>query len=84
MDWWCDCPSGARYVGCCSHVPSVIWFLSFQRWQTQSHHMRSSDFIHFFTDAAVSAGSIESSTGSDDDDTDSDGEEDSGDDSNED
>lgn len=62
LDWWCDCPSGHRYVGCCSHVASAIWFLSFQRWQTQSGIMRSGDFINLFPDAGVQPETFESSS----------------------
>ena len=25
--WYCDCRAGARVVGCCAHVASIIWFL---------------------------------------------------------
>ena len=67
LDWWCDCGSGGRYIGCCSHVASVIWFLSFQRWQAQSRRMGSSNFINLFIDAGVLPEPIESSTESDDD-----------------
>ncbi|CAG2244312.1 unnamed protein product [Mytilus edulis] len=27
--WYCTCKAGARIVGTCSHISSVIWFLSF-------------------------------------------------------
>lgn len=27
--WYCQCKGGARTVGCCAHVCSVIWFLSY-------------------------------------------------------
>ncbi|CAF4951949.1 unnamed protein product [Rotaria magnacalcarata] len=30
LGWWCDCFTGARFLGCCSHIASVIWFLSYQ------------------------------------------------------
>lgn len=66
LDWWCDCASGGRWVGCCSHVASAIWFLSYQRWQTRYRSMRSSDFIHFFGDAAAHPETSDSSSGSDD------------------
>jgi hypothetical protein len=51
IDWWCDCKAGSRFVGCCSHVASVIWFLSHARWQTQNRQMFSSEFIGLFKDA---------------------------------
>lgn len=27
--WFCDCPNGARTVGCCGHVASLIYFLAY-------------------------------------------------------
>ena len=27
LGWWCDCFTGARVLGCCSHISSAIWFL---------------------------------------------------------
>ncbi|CAM4817456.1 unnamed protein product [Rotaria magnacalcarata] len=41
LGWRCDCFTGARFLGCCSHIASAIWFLSYQRWQTQQRHMPS-------------------------------------------
>ena len=29
--WCCDCKAGARTVGCCAHVASVIWYLGYAR-----------------------------------------------------
>ena len=29
--WYCLCKSGARVVGTCAHIASVIWYLSFAR-----------------------------------------------------
>ncbi|CAF1931676.1 unnamed protein product [Rotaria magnacalcarata] len=31
LGWWCDCFTGARFLDCCSHIASAIWFLSYQR-----------------------------------------------------
>lgn len=53
LEWWCDCPSGGRFVGCCSHVASAVWFLAFARWQTQTNRMASSEYINLFEDAAA-------------------------------
>ncbi|CAF3126185.1 unnamed protein product [Rotaria sp. Silwood2] len=50
-DWWCDCPTENTLIGCCSHVASAVWFLSFQRWQFQKRSMPSGDFINFVTDS---------------------------------
>ena len=27
--WYCTCKAGMRTVGCCSHVASIIYFLSY-------------------------------------------------------
>lgn len=29
--WYCQCKSGARTLGCCSHICSVIWYLGCYR-----------------------------------------------------
>ncbi len=29
--WYCECPNGARLVGCCAHVASVLWYLGVSR-----------------------------------------------------
>ena len=29
--WYCTCPTGAITVGCCPHVASIIWYLSYGR-----------------------------------------------------
>jgi hypothetical protein len=31
-EWYCQCKAGARTVGCCSHVASVICYLGFYRY----------------------------------------------------
>ncbi len=30
--WYCTCKAGMRTVGCCSHVASIIYFLSFGKY----------------------------------------------------
>ena len=52
VEWWCDCPVGNGLLGCCSHVSSAIWFLSFQRWQLSSKSMPSGNYINCVYDAA--------------------------------
>jgi hypothetical protein len=32
--WYCTCKWGARMVGCCAHVSSVLWFLGWKRLQS--------------------------------------------------
>lgn len=51
LGWWCDCPIGNRIIGCCSHVSSVIWFLSYERWQSTNAHRRSTITTDLFQDA---------------------------------
>lgn len=29
--WYCQCKNGARVVGCCAHIASVLWYLGFYR-----------------------------------------------------
>jgi hypothetical protein len=51
LQWWCDCPTGNGLIGCCSHVVSLIWFLSYERWQVDKRRMPSGDFINLAADA---------------------------------
>jgi hypothetical protein len=45
--WYCDCVAGARNVGSCSHVASVLWYLGVARNdQTKLKPMRSQNFIN--------------------------------------
>lgn len=34
LGWCCDCPKGARSLGCCAHVVSVLWYLGLARHQS--------------------------------------------------
>ena len=29
--WYCTCKMGARVVGCCAHIASILWYLGFDR-----------------------------------------------------
>ena len=51
LGWWCDCSIGSRFIGCCSHISSAIWFLSYERWQTQRREMPSGSYMNLATDA---------------------------------
>ena len=51
LGWWCDCPIGSRIVGCCSHVSSVIWFLSYRRWEPNNTRRTSTDPLKFIRDS---------------------------------
>ncbi len=52
LEWWCDCPIGSGFLGCCSHIASAIWFLSYERWQNKSRYMPSGSFINYVADAS--------------------------------
>jgi hypothetical protein len=51
--WYCTCKVGARVVGCCAHVSSVIWFLGCKRWENDdltkrkslTSHLKDASFI---------------------------------------
>ncbi len=52
LGWYCTCPAGARVVGCCAHVASIIWYLSFARFHPEQLKQESSSFLNSFVDAA--------------------------------
>ncbi|GFQ66503.1 uncharacterized protein TNCT_546991 [Trichonephila clavata] len=31
IEWYCLCKVGARVVGCCAHVASILWYLGYWR-----------------------------------------------------
>lgn len=31
--WYCQCTAGARSLGCCGHIASVLWYLSYARYK---------------------------------------------------
>lgn len=47
--WYCLCKTGARTIGCCAHIASVIWYLSFYRFNTVKPQV---DYGHFIQNAA--------------------------------
>jgi hypothetical protein len=52
LGWYCTCPAGARVVDCCAHVASIIWYLSFARFQPEQLKQESSFFLNSFADVA--------------------------------
>jgi hypothetical protein len=44
-DWYCTCKSGKRTVGCCSHIASVIYYLSNARYETPKNGIFSIETI---------------------------------------
>ena len=41
----------ARVVGCWAHIASVIWYLSYARFDPRELHQQSSDYFNEFFDA---------------------------------
>ena len=54
LGWYCTCPAGARIVGCCAHIASIIWYwyLSLAHFHPEQLKQESSSFLNSFTDAA--------------------------------
>jgi len=69
LGWWCECYIGGRFIGCCSHISSALWFLSCERWQTKKRHMPSGSFMDLATDAIQVSDYYDSSDGDDDNNT---------------
>ncbi|XP_060070543.1 uncharacterized protein LOC132550491 [Ylistrum balloti] len=50
--WYCQCKVGARVVGCCAHIASVLWYLSYDRHQSDTAQTTaSSSFLSCVDDA---------------------------------
>ncbi|XP_061180161.1 uncharacterized protein LOC133188674 [Saccostrea echinata] len=49
--WYCQCRAGARVVGACAHVASVLWFLGYER-HTNAFRP-TQDWADYLEDAAV-------------------------------
>jgi len=43
-DWYCSCKAGARILGMCAHITSVIWFLGVGRHLKIRTNLRKCDF----------------------------------------
>ena len=50
LGWYCLCPNGCRLVGCCSHVASVIWYLSFARYHPEALRESASSYLKSLID----------------------------------
>jgi len=37
-EYYCTCESGARTVGCCSHIMTIVWFLGYGQYHVISIH----------------------------------------------
>lgn len=63
----CDCPSGDRQVGVCSHRAAAIWFLAYQRHLNEtSAKQPSGSYIKLLDDSELVDDFVESSDEDDD------------------
>ena len=51
LAWYCTCPCGTRVVGHCSHVCSVLWYLSIARHDSKLLRQRSASYLDQIIDA---------------------------------
>ena len=52
LGWYCTCKQGAKTIGTCSHIASVIWFLSLARYDSSQLQQQSVLYINSLKDAA--------------------------------
>ncbi|KAH3777951.1 uncharacterized protein LOC127845698 isoform X2 [Dreissena polymorpha] len=50
--WYCQCKTGSRVVGMCSHIAAVVWFLSAGRYQ-QKESLGVRDWGKYLSDASA-------------------------------
>ena len=59
--WYCGCRSGARTLGCCAHVASVLWYSGYYRNKTENSETKPGKMhIDYVKDAAVDTWSMSS------------------------
>jgi hypothetical protein len=46
--WYCSCRAGARTVGCCAHIASILWFLGFARHKPEIFENHKSNLFKTF------------------------------------
>lgn len=51
LGYYCTCKAGARTIGCCAHVASILWYLGWARYQ-QYIKYPSRALLNFILDAA--------------------------------
>jgi hypothetical protein len=52
ISWYCQCKVGARTVGCCAHVASVLWYLGYSRHSERLQERPSQSYAQYIQDAA--------------------------------
>jgi hypothetical protein len=65
--WYCTCPDGAKVVGCCSHIASVIWYLAYERFQSEERSKPSGTYMSLVDDSIVLSDFYDSSETDDSD-----------------
>lgn len=59
--WHCGCRSGTWTIGCCAHIASVLWYLGYNRHQTENNDIKTKRCpIIFLQDAAIDTWSASS------------------------
>lgn len=51
LEWYCQCKTGMRTVGCCSHVATLIWYLGVARHQNYDPTPNHETVWSFIADA---------------------------------
>jgi len=51
--WYYQCKNGARTVGCCAHIASVLWYLGYDRHQVNAPRYHSDVYPDYLLDAAT-------------------------------
>lgn len=49
--WYCDCKVGARTVGCCAHIASVIWYFCLEKFDQKIDSNEINKFENLCKDA---------------------------------
>lgn len=74
LAWCCQCPYGNVTIGTCSHVASIVWYLSLARHDSSKMNQSSNNYLDIFRDASSidladeSNDELESDDNNDDDD----------------
>lgn len=51
LGWYCTCKVGARVIGCCAHISSLMWYLAYARYNPNELQQRSSLYSGIILDA---------------------------------
>jgi hypothetical protein len=51
--WYCKCRAGARVVGMCAHIASIVWYLGFARHRSGDGRLGVRDWGEYLDDATA-------------------------------